>query len=171
MLSNFNKHSEISDFFLDYIKDKELDYIDWYANLNDLKKDVAKLVELEYKGIISLIDQKCKNRWAEIDKLSATSTLKVIMSAPKELRSDHLKSLPQYLAGSDREKLIDFYRQNNNLKRRINELFKNRQYPHDIDFIWWLDFIQQAFNDMDSCLLYTSPSPRDQRGSRMPSSA
>ena len=24
---------------------------------------------------------------------------------------------------------------------------------------------------MDSCLLYTSPSPRDQRGSRMPSSA
>ena len=25
--------------------------------------------------------------------------------------------------------------------------------------------------DTDSCLLYTSPSPRDQRGSRMPSSA
>ena len=24
---------------------------------------------------------------------------------------------------------------------------------------------------LDSCLLYTSPSPRDQRGSRMPSSA
>ena len=24
---------------------------------------------------------------------------------------------------------------------------------------------------MDGCLLYTSPSPRDQRGSRMPSSA
>ena len=26
-------------------------------------------------------------------------------------------------------------------------------------------------NDHYSCLLYTSPSPRDQRGSRMPSSA
>ena len=25
--------------------------------------------------------------------------------------------------------------------------------------------------DIESCLLYTSPSPRDQRGSRMPSSA
>ena len=25
--------------------------------------------------------------------------------------------------------------------------------------------------EMDDCLLYTSPSPRDQRGSRMPSSA
>ena len=28
-----------------------------------------------------------------------------------------------------------------------------------------------AFDDDDDCLLYTSPSPRDQRGSRMPSSA
>ena len=26
-------------------------------------------------------------------------------------------------------------------------------------------------NDIETCLLYTSPSPRDQRGSRMPSSA
>ena len=29
----------------------------------------------------------------------------------------------------------------------------------------------QGFNDIFGCLLYTSPSPRDQRGSRMPSSA
>ena len=28
-----------------------------------------------------------------------------------------------------------------------------------------------AQHDIDTCLLYTSPSPRDQRGSRMPSSA
>ena len=28
-----------------------------------------------------------------------------------------------------------------------------------------------ALNDYVGCLLYTSPSPRDQRGSRMPSSA
>ena len=28
-----------------------------------------------------------------------------------------------------------------------------------------------AFGDAAACLLYTSPSPRDQRGSRMPSSA
>ena len=30
---------------------------------------------------------------------------------------------------------------------------------------------QASFLDRVSCLLYTSPSPRDQRGSRMPSSA
>ena len=29
----------------------------------------------------------------------------------------------------------------------------------------------RAAYDADTCLLYTSPSPRDQRGSRMPSSA
>ena len=30
---------------------------------------------------------------------------------------------------------------------------------------------ESAFNRPTDCLLYTSPSPRDQRGSRMPSSA
>ena len=30
---------------------------------------------------------------------------------------------------------------------------------------------QQAIGEVFGCLLYTSPSPRDQRGSRMPSSA
>ena len=32
-------------------------------------------------------------------------------------------------------------------------------------------FLEQANAHPQSCLLYTSPSPRDQRGSRMPSSA
>ena len=31
--------------------------------------------------------------------------------------------------------------------------------------------VNQVFADDTVCLLYTSPSPRDQRGSRMPSSA
>ena len=35
----------------------------------------------------------------------------------------------------------------------------------DITRIWW-SLVQGT-----ACLLYTSPSPRDQRGSRMPSSA
>ena len=30
---------------------------------------------------------------------------------------------------------------------------------------------EKHYDKFDSCLLYTSPSPRDQRGSRMPSSA
>ena len=31
--------------------------------------------------------------------------------------------------------------------------------------------VNKKFNSLSTCLLYTSPSPRDQRGSRMPSSA
>ena len=34
-----------------------------------------------------------------------------------------------------------------------------------------LDSLQYDLADIGICLLYTSPSPRDQRGSRMPSSA
>ena len=33
------------------------------------------------------------------------------------------------------------------------------------------DFSEKYMLEVSSCLLYTSPSPRDQRGSRMPSSA
>ena len=39
-----------------------------------------------------------------------------------------------------------------------------------IDFVS-ADFQYQGLMPFPSCLLYTSPSPRDQRGSRMPSSA
>ena len=38
----------------------------------------------------------------------------------------------------------------------------------------WVDGIAvltKVYNEFTPCLLYTSPSPRDQRGSRMPSSA
>ena len=31
--------------------------------------------------------------------------------------------------------------------------------------------VKDRIDDPETCLLYTSPSPRDQRGSRMPSSA
>ena len=35
----------------------------------------------------------------------------------------------------------------------------------------YLNLIESGKRKIDGCLLYTSPSPRDQRGSRMPSSA
>ena len=34
-----------------------------------------------------------------------------------------------------------------------------------------IEVADPQLNQLESCLLYTSPSPRDQRGSRMPSSA
>ena len=35
----------------------------------------------------------------------------------------------------------------------------------------WITFVAATHDPLRICLLYTSPSPRDQRGSRMPSSA
>ena len=39
------------------------------------------------------------------------------------------------------------------------------------DDLAWADVGYNGQRDLETCLLYTSPSPRDQRGSRMPSSA
>ena len=41
----------------------------------------------------------------------------------------------------------------------------------DVSVLTGLGFDTRFAESPDSCLLYTSPSPRDQRGSRMPSSA
>ena len=41
----------------------------------------------------------------------------------------------------------------------------------DQDDVWLPNKLEQQINFVEACLLYTSPSPRDQRGSRMPSSA
>ena len=40
-----------------------------------------------------------------------------------------------------------------------------------VRFVACVRVFVRAFTGVESCLLYTSPSPRDQRGSRMPSSA
>ena len=49
------------------------------------------------------------------------------------------------------------------------------QEPHDVAMLFdgrrWHPWTYDAWSTDECCLLYTSPSPRDQRGSRMPSSA
>ena len=47
------------------------------------------------------------------------------------------------------------------IDKSLNPSTTNPEYG----FMWWLN------TEWNNCLLYTSPSPRDQRGSRMPSSA
>ena len=49
-------------------------------------------------------------------------------------------------------------------ENRVNEIVdKFNRLPDDIEW--------HMIGHLQNCLLYTSPSPRDQRGSRMPSSA
>ena len=45
--------------------------------------------------------------------------------------------------------------------------YGNKVQPEDVV----QDALIKILDKLDTCLLYTSPSPRDQRGSRMPSSA
>ena len=47
--------------------------------------------------------------------------------------------------------------------------WKESGYHHDLELVDETEV--KKYVNTDSCLLYTSPSPRDQRGSRMPSSA
>ena len=44
-------------------------------------------------------------------------------------------------------------------------------YATDLDADGDVDILVADLEQVKNCLLYTSPSPRDQRGSRMPSSA
>ena len=53
----------------------------------------------------------------------------------------------------------------NNGKKITNVFEAILEYGHDEDFVPY------EGDQFSACLLYTSPSPRDQRGSRMPSSA
>ena len=50
------------------------------------------------------------------------------------------------------------------------EQFVNKAVEMKIDEIWLLEHCY-IFEEFISCLLYTSPSPRDPKTSRMPSSA
>ena len=51
-------------------------------------------------------------------------------------------------------------------------VLKNKASKETLDEIREMDAQEQVHLDyFNNCLLYTSPSPRDQRGSRMPSSA
>ena len=64
------------------------------------------------------------------------------------------------------------------IEKRMPNAFKNTKLHETLQELGHLDLIVCGFMSHSSvsttvrrCLLYTSPSPRDQRGSRMPSSA
>ena len=54
------------------------------------------------------------------------------------------------------------------IARMIQDFEVTNEKLSDVRYVGTYNF---RFNEANVCLLYTSPSPRDQRGSRMPSSA
>ena len=55
------------------------------------------------------------------------------------------------------------------LKTAVSDLEVTRQEKEGL--LWFIKYPIEDSDNFVTCLLYTSPSPRDQRGSRMPSSA
>ena len=77
-----------------------------------------------------------------------------------------------YFEGADEFVFLDFETTGRDLLGR--DYFDPAVPKHDATqiAIGWFDGVQlKSAHSYISCLLYTSPSPRDQRGSRMPSSA
>ena len=64
---------------------------------------------------------------------------------------------------------IEFNQEELAFRDEVREFLKN-DYPSHVKEKQDLG-VPLSKQDMIDCLLYTSPSPRDQRGSRMPSSA
>ena len=80
----------------------------------------------------------------------------------------------------NKEKQLNFY-PNDEQRKAFDKVVKAMQSAIDKGVVFYgkqwnlVGYTRDAANYQDgdfiSCLLYTSPSPRDQRGSRMPSSA
>ena len=72
-----------------------------------------------------------------------------------------------------RYRLIDFAISNlvNSGYRKIVVLTQYKSHSLDVHISRTWSLSSELGNYVTTCLLYTSPSPRDQRGSRMPSSA
>ena len=55
------------------------------------------------------------------------------------------------------------------IRAETSQAMSKDQYRHEANAFWELKAVVKAWSE--TCLLYTSPSPRDKRQSRMPSSA
>jgi len=60
---------------------------------------------------------------------------------------------------------------NEHAQKQVMEMLDHGYYDYDEVNIFGTGIGFGGTRNSTSCLLYTSPSPRDQRGSRMPSSA
>ena len=130
------------------------------------------------KDIIYLLKELTETEG--IEKVAITSNATLTAKYLDELLSMGIKSFNISIDSLDKERFYEVTRRdvfddvmaciqemmNRDLDLRLNCVVMDGKNIEDI-----LPFIEMTRENKVSCLLYTSPSPRDQRGSRMPSSA
>ena len=101
-------------------------------------------------------DANTRNMYDAItgDVIGLTSTNGLDIAGALQFGRDHGKALRD----------MTFQQRGNMIKKLALYLNKRKEQFYEISY-------KTGATRVDSCLLYTSPSPRDQRGSRMPSSA
>ena len=142
-LGDINKDGFVDLYIAGYIK---LENAEGETNFND-----------GYGGYSYLLLNDGTNNWKDISEESGIfSQHNRFLAIFADLNSD---TWPDIVVAQDTGK-VEIWE---NLK---DNTFKRHPNPTDYSYPMGI-----GVGDIDNCLLYTSPSPRDQRGSRMPSSA
>ena len=113
-----------------------------------------------------------------LNQVFSNQELEQIRSIRDEAYKDQARCAEKLL-NQGTEPLGKMAHPNQELKQKLEELVRPKLKNHahkkfEMDFSFHRNFFPYGIHTdsgYDSCLLYTSPSPRDQRGSRMPSSA
>ena len=130
----------------------KMDQITLAKHVIRIAKDAGAAIQEIYEGSAGM----------KIEKKSDNSPLTIADRTANKIICDALEKLPvQYPIISEENKAIPY------------EERKNFEYCWLVDPLdGTKEFIKRNGEfTVNICLLYTSPSPRDQRGSRMPSSA
>ena len=161
--------SDVYSFWSDFRSDVYGFYSDMRSEMfsKDIERANKKISRFEEKE--AKIKQKLENKEQEnssetLTDLESTETTTVYTNAPTDSSDEQIQGIrPEFKEAMDSyESFFDEYCE---IMKKYNEN------PDDMSLLMdYLDFMTE-YDEIMTCLLYTSPSPRDRQKSRMPSSA
>ena len=131
------------------------------GRVHEVKKEIAEIQDT--KAIVSSVKSSVAAVQAKVSSLAAETaeTIEAIRGRQSEMEAE-LRNVPGLVQSTTRKVSVEV----DNLSAEVADLRKHRAADAE-RMVENEEQVRQA----KACLLYTSPSPRDQRGSRMPSSA
>ena len=185
MITSFNKDESINKEgirkTINYLISKKVNalYItgstgETFLMSQDEKKQVIEIIVEEVNGRVPVI--------AHIGSIGTKITTELGQYAEK-IGVDALSALPPFYYGFSNDEIFSYYKDisfattngQTTLLSDSSQLGRGQTpwqtFSYPIGSAGTYTLGMAVMNWRDTCLLYTSPSPRDQRGSRMPSSA